>query len=152
MRASPTKSSRSTTCHGCKSCANDAVAASAAGLGARIVEKHFTLDKNLSDFRDHQLSADPGEFAQLVQKIRNKEYPRDEDSFNDPQVFEDQIELHRSIVAAEDLRPGSILQEKDLDWVRPGGGLRPGEEKRLVGKTLAREIFKGEMILARDVK
>ena len=41
--------------------------------GARIIEKHFTLDKNLSDFRDHKLSADPKEFKEMVRIIRNIE-------------------------------------------------------------------------------
>src|SRR5690606_970215 len=43
----------------------------AVAAGARIVEKHFTLDKNHSDFRDHQLSADPAEMARLVASIRD---------------------------------------------------------------------------------
>ena len=42
-------------------------------VGARIVEKHFTLDKNYSDFRDHQLSADPDEMNMLVKEIRKTE-------------------------------------------------------------------------------
>lgn len=40
-------------------------------LGVRIIEKHFTLDKNFSDFRDHRLSADPKELYQLVERVRN---------------------------------------------------------------------------------
>jgi Sialic acid synthase len=43
---------------------------SAVAIGARIIEKHFTLDKNYSDFRDHQLSADPSEMKDLVEQIR----------------------------------------------------------------------------------
>ena len=45
----------------------------AVAAGARIIEKHFTLDHNFSDFRDHQLSADPGELKLLVEKIREAE-------------------------------------------------------------------------------
>ena len=41
--------------------------------GARIIEKHFTLNKNFSNFRDHQLSSDPKEFKILVEKIRKVE-------------------------------------------------------------------------------
>ena len=120
--------------------------------GVRIIEKHFTLDKNFSEFRDHQLSADPAEFSELVRKIRNKEYPSDNGYFGFPKAFRDQIELHRSIVAARDLKLGSGIRAEDLDWVRPGGGLRPGEENRLIGKILVREILKGETILTQDVK
>ena len=45
----------------------------AVALGARIIEKHFTIDRHYSDFRDHQLSADPGMMSELVTKIRNCE-------------------------------------------------------------------------------
>ena len=46
----------------------------AVALGAQIIEKHFTLDKNSSDFRDHQLSADPKDMKELINNIRNIEY------------------------------------------------------------------------------
>ena len=50
----------------------DAAVVSAA-LGARIIEKHFTFDKNYSDYRDHQLSANPGEFSEMSRRIRETE-------------------------------------------------------------------------------
>lgn len=48
-------------------------ALAAVALGTKVVEKHFTLDKNLSDYRDHQLAADPAEFTELVRRIRGLE-------------------------------------------------------------------------------
>lgn len=45
----------------------------AAAMGARVIEKHFTLDKNLSDFRDHQLAVNPAELAELVRRVREVE-------------------------------------------------------------------------------
>ncbi|HLN09937.1 MAG TPA: N-acetylneuraminate synthase family protein, partial [Xanthobacteraceae bacterium] len=51
---------------------NDSAVLSVA-LGARVIEKHFTLDKNLSEFRDHKLSDDPAEFADLVRRVRGAE-------------------------------------------------------------------------------
>lgn len=48
-------------------------ALAAVAMGAQVVEKHFTLDKNLSDYRDHQLSANPEELAQLIRRIRGLE-------------------------------------------------------------------------------
>lgn len=48
-------------------------AVTSVAMGATVIEKHFTLDKNLSDFRDHQLSANPVEFAELVRRIRQLE-------------------------------------------------------------------------------
>ena len=56
----------------------------AVSMGARIIEKHFTLDKNYSDFRDHQLSADPVELRELVKRIRKIEVLMSDESNKDP--------------------------------------------------------------------
>lgn len=117
-------------------------------LGARIIEKHFTIDKNHSDFRDHQLSADPQEMAQLVQRVREtltllgdgqKQIQPCEQAIGD--------KARRSIVASRDLAQGDILTSADLTWVRPGEGLSPGREGELVGRWLNRPVQRGEMIL-----
>ena len=124
----------------------DAAVVSAA-LGARIIEKHFTFDKNYSDFRDHQLSADPTEFAEMVRRIRQTECMMG-DSIKRPQQSEiaNQQQLRRSIVASRRISAGSLIEMKDLDWVRPGVGIPPGEEFRIVGRRAAREIAAGELI------
>lgn len=124
----------------------------AAALGARIIEKHFTLDKNYSDFRDHQLSADPGEMAWLVARVKEvaallgtgKKVPQPSEKATESAV-------RRSIVARHDLRQGTILRWEDLHWLRPGGGLAPGHEAELVGKRLTRFISSGEYIMLEDV-
>ena len=123
----------------------------AAALGARIIEKHFTLDKNYSDFRDHQLSADPAEMAELVRKIRLLPLllgGRDKDV----QACEKPLlSIRRSIAAARDLPQGRRIEGDDLMWIRPAGGLPPGEEEILLGKTLKSAVKFGEQILALDV-
>lgn len=50
-----------------------AASVAAVAMGARVIEKHFTLDKNLSDFRDHQLAVNPEELAELVRRVREVE-------------------------------------------------------------------------------
>lgn len=124
----------------------DAAVVSAA-LGARIIEKHFTFDKNYSDFRDHQLSASPAEFEQMCRRIRETEclIGRMEKT---PQVCEKTNEraLRRSIVASRRIPSGSLIELKDLDWIRPGTGLPPGDEFRIVGKRTMRDIAAGEVM------
>ena len=69
-------------------------------LGARIIEKHFTIDKNYSDFRDHQLSADPNEMKLMVNKIRKTEIVLgEENNFEQKCELENKILLRRSIAA-----------------------------------------------------
>jgi len=115
-------------------------AALAVASGARIIEKHFTLDNNYSKFMDHKISSDPSEMNQLVKRIREVETKLG--SANDIQPVEEDIlqSARRSIVAAKPLRIGHILSEKDITWVRPGGGIPPGEEYRILGKTLKQDL------------
>lgn len=121
-------------------------------LGARIIEKHFTIAKDYSSFRDHQLSADPAELAELVRRAKQAavllgdgKCVRDNEHGVAPKV-------RRSIVAARDLPPGTVLSWNDLDWVRPGHGLPPGREGELLHRSLVRAIQRGEPILPEDCR
>ena len=128
-------------------------ALAAVALGARIVEKHFTLEGIDSDFRDHALSAKPGEMRELVQEIAALELMRGRavkevgagEAANEPAV-------RRSIAAGADLEAGRRLEATDLTWMRPGTGLRAGRESELVGRTLRVPKRYGELLLADDVE
>ena len=120
----------------------------AVGLGARIIEKHFTKDKNFSDFRDHKISADPDEMKSMINSIREVEKMLG-DGEKVPQLPEKEISIavRRSIVAKRDLLNGTKLDIEDITWIRPGGGLGPGEESKIIGKKLKTNIDKGSKIL-----
>jgi len=121
-------------------------------LGARIIEKHFTLDKDYSDFRDHQLSADPEELALLVKRVREAVELLGDGKKRLQDSEKGVVDMvRRSIVASRDLSQGTVLQWEDLTWLRPGGGLAPGHEVELVGKKMLRSIPAGEYILPSDV-
>jgi N,N'-diacetyllegionaminate synthase len=125
----------------------------AAAVGACIIEKHFTLDKGFSDFRDHQLSADPGEMKELVQRIRMSEIFLGNCSKNiQPCEQNSGMSLRRSIVAAHDMKPGHLIRSEDLTWIRPGGGIAPGNESLLIGKRLKRSVRFGDKLLSEDVE
>ena len=128
-----------------------AAATAAVAAGARVVEKHFTLDKNYSDFRDHQLSADPADMRAMVDAIREVTAMLGSGE-KIPQACEADLAVaaRRSIAAARDLPAGAIVTRADLMWVRPGSGLAPGEEARLVGKTLRRPLLTGELFAETD--
>jgi len=115
--------------------------------GARIVEKHFTLDKNYSDFRDHQLSADLGEMNLLVKKIRQAEkmLGKQEKKLS-PCEKEMNIMGRRSIAVNRDILKGTKLQKSDFIFLRPGKGFSPDEGNKLLGKKIIRNLKKYEII------
>ena len=121
--------------------------------GARIVEKHFTLDKKYSNFRDHQLSADPEEMRMMVNQIREAEKILGKEE-KKPQNCEKAMNLlaRRSIAVSKNISKGTKLTRSDLIWVRPGKGFSPGNEKKIVGKKILRNLQMGEIIKKSDLK
>jgi N,N'-diacetyllegionaminate synthase len=120
--------------------------------GARMVEKHFTLDKAYSEFRDHALSANPDEFRELVRRIRAAEtlLGRAHKEIQ-PSETAARFALRRSVAATRDFEAGHLLVDGDLVWTRPADGLRPGEESILLGRSLRRPVEAGEHLRADDV-
>lgn len=117
-------------------------------LGSRIIEKHFTLDKNYSSFRDHQLSADPTEMKMLVEKVRNASVLL---GSGRKEIQESEMNavssIRRSIAAKHDLATGKVLEFADIKWIREPGGLPPGHERKLVGKVLKVDLPRDEVII-----
>ena len=118
----------------------------AATLGARIIEKHFTLDKNYSNFRDHQLSAEPNEMKTLVKRIRDVE---DFLSPNKPDIQpceETNLSLiKRSMAASKDIDKGRKITLEDIIYLRPGSGFSEIMESKVIGKHTSKTILKGEL-------
>jgi len=120
----------------------------ACALGARIIEKHFTINKTYSNYRDHQLSADPAEFKEMVARIKAAQVLLGD---GEKRVMDCEREslprVRRSIVAGRHLKAGDIIAWKDLNWVRMGYGLAPGCEESLIGRRVLAAIDEGEAIL-----
>lgn len=124
----------------------------AVAAGARIVEKHVTLDRNFSAFRDHALSLEPAELRELVERIRRAEALLGvADKSVQPSERDARTAIRRSIAAARPLPAGHVLALGDLVWTRPADGLQPGEEGLVVGRALRRAVEQGEHIRADDV-
>ncbi len=128
-------------------------AVSSVFAGARIIEKHFTIDKNYSDFRDHHLSADPSDMKLLVDRVRKAElvFGVEEKKI---QICEKDMNFYgrRSIAAAHDLSVGKRLSLSDLTWIRPGLGFPPGDEKKLIGRKVNHKIKFGQIINKKNFK
>jgi sialic acid synthase SpsE len=119
----------------------------AVALGARIVEKHMTLEGIESGFRDHELSLTPPQMEELARRIALAEELLGGGGKEVRDVERGVAEaVRRSISAGRDLPAGHVLREEDLVWLRPGGGVAPGREWTLVGRTLSRDLRGGERI------
>jgi N-acetylneuraminate synthase len=123
-------------------------AVAAVALGARIIEKHLTLDRR-DEGPDHAASAAPLGFAALVAAVR-----RVEAMLGRAEKVRWSCEgtIGRSIVAADDLPAGTVLTAADLAFKRPGDGLRPYAAARLIGKALRRAVARDEQITMADVE
>jgi len=120
-------------------------AITAVALGARIIEKHFTLDKNFSEFRDHQLSADPAEFAKLVRCIRlTEEMVGGDEKRVMPAEAAAQGAVQRGVYAARDLPAGTVPELADIAYLRPRNGFTPADMDRCWGRPLTRAVSAGE--------
>ena len=114
----------------------------AVALGACVVEKHFTLDKNMPG-PDHQFSSDPSELKRLVTGIR-----RMEEALGNSKILPaaGEIEMRkiarRSIVAAKNLPAGHVITQDDLAFQRPGTGLMPYELTSFLGQRIRKPLEK----------
>lgn len=122
-------------------------------LGARIIEKHFTLDKTRTTFRDHSLSADPADMRRLADVIHQYDAMLGSGEKN---ISEAEASMgaaaRRSIVASKDLLAGVILQESDFDCIRPRNGLSPVEISSLIGKKLKTSLKRHDVLLKEHVE
>lgn len=114
-------------------------------LGAKVIEKHFTLDHNFSKFRDHQISANPNEMLELVEKVRlfenlkgsfKKVIQKDE--------VKNIINAKRSIATNKDLKKGEKITKNDIIFLRPAIGLI--KKSRIVGKKINVNLKKNSII------
>ena len=117
--------------------------------GACLVEKHFTLDKNMFGW-DHKVSANEEEMNVLSSE--SKRIFKAMGNFRVQQVENDErIEsFRRSIVASREIKEGEVFKEDMLDFKRPGGGLSPDALKFVLGKTAKRSIEYDELVKISD--
>lgn len=115
----------------------------AVALGATVIEKHFTLDKNMEG-PDHKASLEPAELKAMVSAIRNIEQALGTGHKTTSESERKNIEIARkSIVAARPIKAGELLTEENLTVKRPGNGINPMRWNEVVG-TRAVQSFNEE--------
>lgn len=131
--------------------AGNRAAVLAVAAGAKIIEKHFTLDNHYSDFRDHQLSADPEAMSALVADIRQTEAIMGDGSKSPrPCELGSRVEIRRSVAIGKTLGAGEVLTEDHLVWLRPGDGMPPGDEVTILGRKAKHGLTVGSFPSADD--
>ncbi len=128
------------------------VPVAAVALGARIIEKHFTVDRDLEG-NDHKVSLLPGEFKEMVQRVREVEEALGTAAPRAVSTGEmmNRVNLAKSLVAARRIEVGEVLTADDVDIKSPGRGLQPNAFDRLVGRTTSRALEAGDFFYATDL-
>lgn len=123
------------------------VPVAAVALGATIIEKHFTLDKNMPG-PDHKASLEPNELAEMVQSIRATEAALG-DGYKKPASSEikNMPIARKSIVAAVGIRKGEIFSEDNLTTKRPGSGISPMRWPEIIGQKAIKDFEPDELIV-----
>ncbi len=118
----------------------------AAALGAVVIEKHFTLDKNMEG-PDQKASLDPKELADMVQAVRNIEAAMGSGikAVSSSEAKNKPI-ARKSIVAARAIRAGEIFTEENLTTKRPGNGINPMRWNEVLGTAAIRDFEPDELI------
>ena len=118
----------------------------AVAMGAKVIEKHFTLDKTMEG-PDHKASLEPEELAAMVSAIRNVEVALGS-GWKVPTAVEkaNRKVVRKSIVAAQTIEEGTILTESMLDIKRPGDGISPTRWDEVVGSKAKKRYQEGELI------
>ena len=114
-------------------------------LGARVIEKHFILDKNIAS-EDNQFSLDFDEFKTMVNAVRQAEKALGDGSLKLNEKAVKNRVFARSLYASKDIKKGEIFSEKNVKSVRPSFGLHPKFYRQILGKRAVKDIEFGEAL------
>lgn len=123
-----------------------AISLAAITLGAAVIEKHFTLDKDMPGW-DHAISANPEELRTIVEEGKNifTALGSHNRIVSDAEL-EKRKKFRRSLVARHALRQGHLISEADLDAKRPGSGISVDELSYVLGRKLAEDVQEDQVI------
>ena len=123
-----------------------AVPIAAVALGAIVIEKHLTLDRNMQG-PDHKASLEPDQFASMVRGIRSIEL-----AFGDgikrptPSEFPNKVIARKSLVASRFIEKGELFTELNVTAKRPGSVIYPMNWDKLIGRISSRKYLPDELI------
>jgi len=118
-------------------------------LGARVIEKHFILDRSVGG-PDASFSLDKKEFKEMVESVRQAELSLGVANYEVSQKSKEGRVFSRSLYFNQDLKSGDTITEESIRSVRPGYGLHPKYYHELIGKKINKEVEKGDRVSLKD--
>lgn len=124
----------------------------AVGMGAKIIEKHITIDRGMKG-TDQKGSLGPQGVWRMVRDIRLAEHwMGKEDLYIDKSVAASRVKLERSIASNKDLEVGHIISEEDIHMLSPGDGFKWDQLSEVVGKAIKVAVSKNEIIYPQNLE
>lgn len=125
------------------------IACAAVAMGAKVIEKHFTLDRNFPSPDSNEFACDPAELALLVKQIRDTE--KSIKNYSDRSVIEKEEQAFKDsigykIVAGKDVYAGTIIESGMLKYLRNTKGINCKDVEKVIGKKLLTDIKQNELI------
>ncbi len=124
----------------------------AVALGAKIIEKHFTLDRSMEG-PDHQASLEPNELKAMVKSIRNIEMVMQGDGIKNVSNSEKKnlVNVRKSIHLIKDVLKDEIITKNHLTTLRPNKGISPMKWNQVLGKKAKKKLYKGNYLSWHDI-
>ncbi len=127
-----------------------AIPLASVAMGACLIEKHFTLDKDMEGW-DHKVSATKNEMEEIVSNAIRICDALGSFRITASETEEKKREFRRSIVLTRDFKKGEVIQDCDIDFKRPGGGFEPGLSDFVVGRTVNKDLQFDHILTKADI-
>ena len=122
----------------------------AVALGACLIEKHFTLDKNMEGW-DHKVSATKDEMQAIVEGSERMVKAMGSFRISATETDEKKKEFRRGIVITRDMTKGDTIKIEDIDYKRPGGNFDPGMTEFIIGRTVNKNLENDHVLTKEDI-
>ena len=112
-------------------------------LGAKVIEKHFILDKTIGG-PDADFSLDLKEFSELVEKVRDTEKLLGKVSYEISEKVKNNLKFARSLFVVKDVKAGEVITKENIRSIRPGFGMHPKYYNEILGGKFSKNVNRGE--------
>lgn len=127
-----------------------AIPLASVALGACLIEKHFTLDKNMEGW-DHKVSATQDEMKIIVEGSKRINEAMGSFRITATESDEKKQEFRRSIVLTREMKKGEVINYEDIDYKRPGTGLKPEITEFVIGRTINKDLKYDHILTKEDI-